>query len=122
MSDYDKFDPDHYKDAGLEPFDVIDAWELDYYRGTAVKYIKRAGTKPGEQKSDDLRKAIVFLQRGLKVALEQERELLVAEQLARSGMTLEQFEGLRQRWKEGVTELDWELDGDGELREDESHA
>ena len=58
-----KTNPEHYDRHALQPFDVIDAWDLDYYRGSALKYICRAGTKPGEDEVDDLKKAIVFLQR-----------------------------------------------------------
>ncbi len=39
----------HYKDMGVEPWDVIDSWPLEqrigYYRGNALKYIMRMGSK-----------------------------------------------------------------------------
>lgn len=35
--------PDYYKSGGLEAFDVIDAFELDFNLGNAFKYIARAG-------------------------------------------------------------------------------
>lgn len=39
----------HYKAMGVEPWDVIDTWPLDqrigYYRGNALKYIMRMGSK-----------------------------------------------------------------------------
>lgn len=41
----------HYKDMGVEPWDVVDTWPLEqqigYYRGGALKYIMRMGTKDG---------------------------------------------------------------------------
>ncbi len=40
---------DHYKDMGVEPWDVVDTWPLEqrigYYRGGALKYIMRMGSK-----------------------------------------------------------------------------
>ena len=34
--------PDYYKSGGLEAFDVIDAFDLDFNLGNAFKYIARA--------------------------------------------------------------------------------
>lgn len=40
---------DHYKNAAVEPWDVIDTWpyeqRIGYYRGNALKYIMRLGSK-----------------------------------------------------------------------------
>ncbi len=50
---------DHYKNMGIEPWDVIDSWPIDlakgFYRGSALKYLMRAGSK-GDM-LDDVRKA-----------------------------------------------------------------
>lgn len=46
--------PEHYRGAGMQPFDVIDAFSLDFYEGNAVKYLLRWRRKGGV---DDLRKA-----------------------------------------------------------------
>lgn len=39
----------HYKDLGVEPWDVVDSWPLQqkvgFYRGNALKYLMRLGTK-----------------------------------------------------------------------------
>jgi hypothetical protein len=39
----------HYKEMGVEPWDVIDTWPLEqkigYYRGNALKYSMRMGSK-----------------------------------------------------------------------------
>ena len=59
--------PDHYLGHSIEPFDVIDSWGLDYYLGSAVKYLCRAGKKPGESVSDDLKKALVFINHRLSL-------------------------------------------------------
>lgn len=53
--------PDYYKSGGLEAFDVIDAFELDFNLGNAFKYIARAGKKG--DKIRDLRKAVTYLNR-----------------------------------------------------------
>lgn len=58
--------PEHYKTGGLQPFDVVDAWDLDFYLGNAVKYIARAGKKPGEERKKDLNKALHYIEEALK--------------------------------------------------------
>jgi hypothetical protein len=52
---------DYYKANGLEAFDVIDSFELNFNLGNAFKYIARAGKKG--DKVEDLRKAITYLNR-----------------------------------------------------------
>ena len=44
----------HYKDKAMQPWDIIDAWELNFYAGNVVKYILRYRYKDGLQ---DLQKA-----------------------------------------------------------------
>lgn len=61
MNENSKIHPDHYNDTKIKPFDVIDDWGLDFYVGTALKYMKRAGKKSGESVKDDLEKAIDYL-------------------------------------------------------------
>lgn len=56
--------PDYYKSGGLEAFDVIDAFELDFNLGNAFKYIARAGKK--NNKIEDLRKAVTYLNREIR--------------------------------------------------------
>lgn len=51
--------PDHYQGNGLSPFDVIDAYDLDFYEGNALKYLLRWRRKGGKE---DLRKAIHYLE------------------------------------------------------------
>ena len=53
--------PDYYNKNGIEVFDIIDAYHLDFYLGNVVKYICRAGKKDASTKRQDLRKAIVYL-------------------------------------------------------------
>lgn len=55
--------PAHYGgDSIYETIKVIDAWELDFCLGNAVKYISRAGKKDPEKRIEDLRKAIWYIQ------------------------------------------------------------
>ena len=56
-------DPPHYRSLTPEPIDVIEAWNLDRYLSNVVKYISRAGEKPGAAEIDDLKKARRWLTR-----------------------------------------------------------
>lgn len=56
--------PDHYKAGDLEAIDIIEAYDLDFHLGNAVKYILRAGVKT-EDPVDDLEKAVWYIQRFL---------------------------------------------------------
>lgn len=55
--------PPHYKQGGIETIDVIEAWQLDFCLGNAVKYISRAGKK-GDM-VEDLEKAQWYLTRAI---------------------------------------------------------
>lgn len=57
--------PMHYGSAAdpYEAIKVIEAWDLNFSLGSAVKYICRHGKKPGEHAAQDLRKAAWYLQR-----------------------------------------------------------
>lgn len=58
--------PDHYlKETGFEVIDVIEAWDLDFCLGNAVKYIARAGKKDPTKKKQDLEKAIWYIERAV---------------------------------------------------------
>jgi Protein of unknwon function (DUF3310) len=68
--------PKHYQGNGLEVIDVIEAFELDFSLGNAVKYILRAGRKatygglPDEMRAaeiEDLEKAVWYLRHRLQV-------------------------------------------------------
>lgn len=55
--------PDHYlKSSGHEVIDVIEAWQLNFNLGNAVKYIARAGKKDPNKTKEDLNKAIWYIQ------------------------------------------------------------
>ena len=53
--------PTHYRNQPIQPIEIIDTYGLDFKRGNALKYLLRAGSKPGEDKTDDLLKAIWYL-------------------------------------------------------------
>jgi len=56
--------PDHYlQSTGFEVIDVIEAWQLDFCLGNAVKYIARAGLKDPSKKKQDLEKALWYIER-----------------------------------------------------------
>ena len=56
--------PDHYNQNGMESIDVIEAFELDFHLGNAVKYILRAGKKTDDPRQD-LEKAAWYIARKL---------------------------------------------------------
>jgi hypothetical protein len=62
----DKINPPHYLGAkGIQAIDVIEMFQLDFCKGTAVKYLLRAGKKDGEPELDDLEKARWYIERRL---------------------------------------------------------
>lgn len=64
--------PDHYHPGTYEAINVIEAWNLDFCLGNAIKYISRLGRKSDssltqkEKNIDDLKKAIWYLNRELE--------------------------------------------------------
>ena len=62
--------PAHYggEDDPYEAIKVIEAWELGFNLGSAVKYLSRAGRKPGAPYLQDLEKAAFYLQREIEKA------------------------------------------------------
>ena len=57
----DPIKPEYYNDTKITPFDVIDDWELNFYLGNAIKYIKRAGKKADNSKLQDLKKVREYI-------------------------------------------------------------
>lgn len=59
--------PSHYrKDTGFEAIDVIEAWELNFNLGNALKYISRCGKKSTDTAGEDLKKAMWYIDREIK--------------------------------------------------------
>lgn len=59
--------PAHYggKDNPYEAIKVIRAWKLGFCLGNCLKYICRAGKKPGAEVLEDLKKALWYLQESI---------------------------------------------------------
>ena len=56
--------PSYYgNDTTYETIKVIEAWQLDFCLGNAVKYISRAGKKDPNKEIEDLQKAMWYIQR-----------------------------------------------------------
>ena len=55
--------PPHYTAGGIETLDFIEAKDLNFRLGNAVKYIARAGKKVGGDPIQDLEKAKFYLDR-----------------------------------------------------------
>ncbi len=53
--------PDYYTYGGVETLDYIMAKDLDFARGSVIKYVSRAGLKDPEKELEDLEKARFFL-------------------------------------------------------------
>jgi len=75
--------PSYYTRGSIEVWDFIRDQELNYHLGNAIKYICRAGFKSPETKSQDLKKAIVYLENELQHTLSQ-------QQSARTSTTIPQ--------------------------------
>lgn len=59
--------PEHYGgDTTYEAIKVIEAWDLGFHLGNAVKYISRAGKKSKETEAQDLKKAVWYIERKIK--------------------------------------------------------
>lgn len=60
--------PSHYGgvDNPYEAIKVIEAWQLDFCLGNAVKYISRAGKKDPAKTVEDLKKAAWYLNRAIE--------------------------------------------------------
>ena len=60
--------PNHYCEGRkYEPWDVIVDWQLDYLTGSAVKYLSRAGRKDPSKETEDLRKAVAYIEKRIEV-------------------------------------------------------
>lgn len=64
--------PDHYHPGTYEAINVIEAWDLNFSLGSAIKYISRCGLKPDvelskkEKTLEDLRKAAWYINREIE--------------------------------------------------------
>lgn len=62
---YEQIDhPVYYGSGPDDPYEairVIEAWKLGFCLGNVLKYLRRAGQKPGAHVLNDLRKAAFYL-------------------------------------------------------------
>ena len=65
--------PTHYDRGFIEPWDYIRDKGLNYHLGNAIKYISRAGFKSSATKTEDLKKAIHYLENELQHTLREEQ-------------------------------------------------
>ena len=61
--------PSYYTRGNIEVWDFIRDQELNYHLGNAIKYICRAGYKGATTKTQDLKKAIHYLENELQNTL-----------------------------------------------------
>lgn len=59
--------PSHYDGGGVQPWDVIEAFQLDYWTGNILKYTCRAGKKDGESRLKDLKKIRNFVNKAIEL-------------------------------------------------------
>jgi hypothetical protein len=57
--------PDYYTRGGLDCADIVNAYALDYWIGSAVVHLLRAGCKPGETRLDALENALACLRHAI---------------------------------------------------------
>ena len=97
----------HYNKAyDMQPVDVADAWELDRYEFSALKYLYRRGNKEGNTRKSDLMKAIWYL----VYAISKDKKLC--------GMVIELVK-LHNKYKEhpdGKSKEQADCDGSGQER------
>jgi len=60
----------HYQVMSIQPWEIIDAHNLNFYEGNAIKYILRR--KPGNSRVDELKKAVHYLEH--QIELEESRK------------------------------------------------
>lgn len=58
--------PTYYNAGRIEVIDFIEDQNLGFHLGNAVKYICRAGKKDPDKTSEDLKKAIWYIERYIK--------------------------------------------------------
>lgn len=56
---------DHYRKFQIQPWDIIDEYELSFYAGNALKYLLRAGNKGS--RVEDLRKCRHYLDKLIEI-------------------------------------------------------
>lgn len=66
-------------DDPYEAIKVIEAWNLGFHIGNTVKYISRAGKKDGNSATQDLKKALFYLNREIELLEKQNQVIDVSD-------------------------------------------
>lgn len=66
-------------DDPYEAIKVIEAWNLGFHLGNTVKYISRAGKKGGNSATQDLKKALFYLNREIELLEKQNQVIDVSD-------------------------------------------
>lgn len=66
-------------DDPYEAIKVIEAWDLGFHLGNTVKYISRAGKKDGNSATQDLKKALFYLNREIELLEKQNQVIDVSD-------------------------------------------
>lgn len=66
-------------DDPYEAIKVIEAWNLGFHLGNTVKYISRAGKKDGNSATQDLKKALFYLNREIELLEKQNHVIDVSD-------------------------------------------
>ena len=57
--------PPYYRASNVDVADVVNAYKLDYWLGSVVAHVLRAGRKPGETRRQALENALSCLQHAI---------------------------------------------------------
>lgn len=79
--------PSHYTDGKIEVIDFIEDKRFGYHLGNAIKYISRAGKKDPNKETEDLRKAIWYIEHHIERRNNEHQERLIqlaAEQASKT--------------------------------------
>lgn len=66
-------------DDPYEAIKVIEAWNLGFHLGNTVKYISRADKKDGNSATQDLKKALFYLNREIELLEKQNQVIDVSD-------------------------------------------
>ena len=66
-------------DDPYEAIKVIEAWNLGFHLGNTVTYISRAGKKDGNSATQDLKKALFYLNREIELLEKQDQVIDVSD-------------------------------------------
>lgn len=60
MSNNEIIEPSYYNKSSMSVCNIIDEYDLDFYKGNIIKYVLRSGKKSADTEIQDLEKAIKY--------------------------------------------------------------